>query len=46
MPVSTYLFETEDDAALCAQAPKFAERAIAPHAHTWEEYEQAAAQAE
>jgi acyl-CoA dehydrogenase len=36
----SYLFETEEHAALRLQARKFAERAIAPHAHTWEEAEE------
>jgi len=36
----TYLFETEEHAALRAQARKFAERAIAPNAHAWEENEE------
>ncbi len=39
-PMPTYLFETEEHAALRAQARKFAERAIAPHAHAWEEAEE------
>jgi acyl-CoA dehydrogenase len=36
----TYLFETEEHSALRAQARKFADRAIAPHAHAWEENEE------
>ena len=38
--MSTYLFETEEHATLRAQARKFAERAIAPNAHAWEEKEE------
>jgi acyl-CoA dehydrogenase len=38
--VRTYLFETDEHAALRAQARKFAERAIAPNAHAWEEAEE------
>jgi acyl-CoA dehydrogenase len=38
--VPTYLFETDEHVALRAQARKFAERAIAPHAHAWEEAEE------
>ncbi len=38
--MATYLFETDEHAALRAQARKFAERAIAPFAHTWEEAEE------
>jgi acyl-CoA dehydrogenase len=36
----SYLFETDEHAALRLQARKFAERAIAPHAHAWEEAEE------
>jgi acyl-CoA dehydrogenase len=32
-----YLFETEEHAEVRKQARRFAERFIAPHAHTWEE---------
>ncbi len=38
--MSTYLFETEEHAALRAQARRFAEREIAPHAFEWEEAEE------
>jgi acyl-CoA dehydrogenase len=38
--MATYLFETDEHAALRAQARKFAARAIAPHAHAWEEAEE------
>ena len=37
--MTTYLFETEEHAALRAQIRRFAERDIAPHAHAWEEAE-------
>jgi acyl-CoA dehydrogenase len=33
----TFLFETEEHAALREQARRFAGRAIAPHAHAWDE---------
>jgi acyl-CoA dehydrogenase len=33
----TYLFETDEHATLRAQIRRFAETAIAPHAHAWEE---------
>lgn len=33
----SYLFETDEHTALRAQIRRFAERAIAPHAHAWEE---------
>lgn len=33
----TYLFETDEHKALREQARRFATRAIAPHAHAWEE---------
>lgn len=36
----TYLFETDDHAALRAQARRFAETEIAPHAAEWEEAEE------
>ncbi len=35
-----YLFETDEHTALRSQARKFAERAIAPNAHAWEEAEE------
>ena len=35
--MSSYLFESEEHAALRAQIRRFAERAIAPHAHAWDE---------
>ena len=35
--MKTYLFETEEHAALRAQTRRFAANEIAPHAHTWEE---------
>jgi acyl-CoA dehydrogenase len=38
--MATYLFETDEHAALRAQARKFAERHIAAHAHAWEEAEE------
>jgi len=38
--MATYLFETEEHTALRAQARKFAEKHIAPHAHAWEEAEE------
>ena len=38
--MATYLFETEEHAALRAQARRFAERAIAPHGAAWEEDEE------
>jgi acyl-CoA dehydrogenase len=41
MPLPTsYLFETEEHAALRAQVRRFAERAIAPHSAEWEEAEE------
>jgi acyl-CoA dehydrogenase len=36
----TYLFETDEHAALRAQARKFAEKHIAPNAHAWDEAEE------
>jgi acyl-CoA dehydrogenase len=36
----TYLFETDEHAALRAEVRKFAEAEIAPHAHAWEEAEE------
>ena len=36
----TYLFETDEHQTLRAQARKFAEKHIAPHAHAWEEAEE------
>ncbi|MBP6629387.1 MAG: acyl-CoA dehydrogenase family protein [Kofleriaceae bacterium] len=36
----TYLFETEEHAAIRAQVRRFAERAVAPHAGRWEEDEE------
>jgi acyl-CoA dehydrogenase len=36
----TYLFETEEHAALRAQARRFAIAEIAPHAHAWDEAEE------
>jgi acyl-CoA dehydrogenase len=38
--MGSYLFETEEHAALRAQARRFAEREIAPHGATWEEDEE------
>jgi acyl-CoA dehydrogenase len=38
--MATYFFETEEHASLRAQARRFAEREIAPHAHAWEEAEE------
>jgi acyl-CoA dehydrogenase len=38
--VKTYLFETDEHAALRAQARKFAEQRIAPNAHAWDEAEE------
>jgi acyl-CoA dehydrogenase len=38
--MATYLFETEEHAALRAQARKFATQHIAPNAHAWEEAEE------
>ncbi|HEY1956117.1 MAG TPA: acyl-CoA dehydrogenase family protein [Polyangiaceae bacterium] len=38
--MATYLFETDEHAQLRAQARKFAEKHIAPHAHAWEEAEE------
>ena len=37
---TTYLFETEEHAALRAQIRRFAERAIAPQSAAWEEAEE------
>lgn len=36
----TYLYETEEHAALRAQARRFASAEIAPHAHAWDEAEE------
>jgi acyl-CoA dehydrogenase len=36
----TYLFETEEHAALRREVRRFSEREIAPHAHAWEEAEE------
>ena len=36
----TYLFETDEHRALREQTRRFASRAIAPHAHSWEEAEE------
>lgn len=36
----TYLFETEEHAQLRANIRRFAEKHIAPHAHTWDEAEE------
>ena len=35
-----YLFETDEHAALRTQARRFAQAAIAPHAHRWDEAEE------
>jgi acyl-CoA dehydrogenase len=37
MRAMTYLFETDEHAALRAQARRFAQATLAPHAHTWDE---------
>jgi acyl-CoA dehydrogenase len=37
MRAMTYLFETDEHAALRAQARRFAQATLAPHAHAWDE---------